>query len=143
MTKEKKLEHTLFIAWAASLTAMLGSLYFSEIMKYEPCTLCWYQRILMYPFVVLLGIAVVRKDYFIARYSLPLASIGALISLYHYAMQKIPALARHGASCGRIPCTGDYINWFGFITIPFLALTAFTIIIICSIILIRNFKEVR
>ena len=143
MNKEKKLEYALFTAWAASLTAMLGSLYFSEVMKYEPCTLCWYQRILMYPFVVLLGIAVVRKDYFIARYSLPLAIIGSAISLYHYSMQKIPALSGGGAACGRIPCTGQYINWLGFITIPFLALTAFTIIIVCSIILIRNFKEAK
>ncbi|WP_129731600.1 MULTISPECIES: disulfide formation protein C [Bacillaceae] len=143
MNKEKKLEYALFTAWAASLTAMLGSLYFSEIMKYEPCTLCWYQRILMYPFVVLLGIAVIRKDYLIARYSLPLAIIGSAISLYHYSMQKIPALSGGGAACGRIPCTGQYINWLGFITIPFLALTAFTIIIVCSIILIRNFKEAK
>ncbi|MFB9761033.1 disulfide oxidoreductase [Ectobacillus funiculus] len=143
MNKEKKLEYALFTAWAASLTAMLGSLYFSEIMKYEPCTLCWYQRILMYPFVVLLGIAVIRKDYLIARYSLPLAIIGSAISLYHYSMQKIPALSSGGAACGRIPCTGQYINWLGFITIPFLALTAFTIIIVCSIILIRNFKEAK
>lgn len=143
MKKEKKLEYALFTAWAASLTAMLGSLYFSEIMKYEPCTLCWYQRILMYPFVVLLGIAIARKDYFIARYSLPLAAIGSAISLYHYSIQKIPALSSSGAACGRIPCTGQYINWLGFITIPFLALTAFTIIIICSIILIRNFKEAK
>ncbi|WP_249686020.1 disulfide oxidoreductase, partial [Bacillus velezensis] len=71
--------------WGASFIATLGSLYFSEIMKFEPCVLCWYQRIFMYPFVLWLGIAVVKKDYLIASYSLPIASIGACISLYHYA----------------------------------------------------------
>ena len=62
-------ETLLFIAWAASVIAMFGSLYFSEIRQYEPCELCWYQRILMYPFVVILGIATVKKDYKISLYS--------------------------------------------------------------------------
>ena len=89
MGREKKQEYALFAAWGASFIATLGSLYFSEIMKFEPCVLCWYQRIFMYPFVLWLGIAVVKKDYRIASYSLPIASIGACISLYHYAIQKI------------------------------------------------------
>lgn len=143
MEREKKQEYALLIAWGASFIATLGSLYFSEIMKLEPCTLCWYQRILMYPFVLLLGIAVAKKDYHIATYSLPIASIGACISLYHYALQKVPALSDAGAVCGRVPCTGEYINWFGFITIPFLALVGFSIIIICSIILIKTNKEIK
>ncbi|UOY91986.1 disulfide oxidoreductase [Ectobacillus sp. JY-23] len=138
MTTEKKLEYALFTAWAASLTATLGSLYFSEIMKYEPCTLCWYQRILMYPLILLLGIAIIRKDYKIAVYTLPLASIGACFSMYHYALQKIPALSEAGASCGRVPCTGDYINWFGFVTIPFLALIAFIIVAVTSGFILRK-----
>ena len=61
-TKDSK-ENWLFIAWAASIIAMFGSLYFSEIKQYEPCTLCWYQRIVMYPFTVILGIAIIRKDH--------------------------------------------------------------------------------
>ncbi|MFX3622964.1 MAG: disulfide oxidoreductase [Ectobacillus sp.] len=143
MSRQKKLEYTLFTAWAASFTATLGSLYFSEIMKYEPCTLCWYQRIFMYPLVLLLGIALARKDYSIGIYSLLMAALGACLSLYHYSLQKIPALSDAGTICGRIPCTGQYINWLGFITIPFLALTAFIIIIICSIILIKMTKEMK
>ncbi|AWC27634.1 disulfide oxidoreductase [Bacillus cytotoxicus] len=138
MDREKKQEYALLTAWGASFIATLGSLYFSEIMKFEPCVLCWYQRIFMYPFVLWLGIAIAKKDYRIASYSLPIASIGACISLYHYGIQKISALSEVGAVCGRVPCTGEYINWFGFITIPFLALIGFMTIIICSFIIIKN-----
>lgn len=140
---EKKLEYLLFIAWAVSFIATIGSLYLSEIMKYEPCTLCWYQRILMYPLVVLLGAAIIRKDYKIGIYSLIIAIIGACISAYHYLLQKVSFFSTSSATCGRVPCTGDYLDWFGFITIPFLALIAFLIIIICSVILIKISKERR
>ncbi|WP_075980562.1 disulfide formation protein C [Bacillus massilinigeriensis] len=131
-------ENLLFLSWAASVIAMFGSLYFSEIRQYEPCELCWYQRILMYPFVVILGIAVVKKDYRISFYSMILSIIGAGISLYHYSLQKISFIADTAPACGRVPCTGQYINWFGFITIPFLALTAFIIIFICSYLIWKN-----
>ncbi|KAB2337083.1 disulfide bond formation protein B [Cytobacillus depressus] len=136
-------ESILFISWAASVIAMFGSLYFSEIRQYEPCTLCWYQRILMYPFVILLGMAVIRKDYRIAIYTMVLSGIGACISIYHYSIQKVSFLADHAASCGRVPCTGQYINWLGFITIPFLALIAFITIFICSYLLWKKTKEVK
>ena len=128
----KKSENVLFVAWATSMIALFGSLYFSEIRQYEPCELCWYQRILMYPMVIILGIAVVKNDYRISLYSMVLSAVGACISLYHYGLQKISFLAENAPTCGRVPCTGQYINWFGFITIPFLALTAFIIIFICS-----------
>lgn len=134
-------ESLLFVAWATSIVAMFGSLYFSEIRQYEPCLLCWYQRILMYPFALILGIAVVRKDYQITLYSMALSGIGALLALYHYSLQKIPFMADNAASCGRIPCTGQYINWLGFITIPFLALTAFIIIFVISLMIWRKTKE--
>ncbi|MBY0123141.1 disulfide oxidoreductase [Bacillus sp. S/N-304-OC-R1] len=141
-TKDNR-ESLLFIAWAASVIAMFGSLYFSEIRQYEPCALCWYQRIAMYPFVIILGIAVITKDYRISLYSMILSGIGACISLYHYSIQKVSFLADHAASCGRVPCTGEYINWLGFITIPFLALIAFIIIFICSLLLWKKTKEVK
>jgi disulfide bond formation protein DsbB len=132
---EKNKESILFTAWATSVIAMFGSLYFSEIRQYEPCVLCWYQRILMYPFVVILGIAYIKKDYKISFYSMILSAIGGGISFYHYLLQKVSFFADNAPTCGRVPCTGQYINWFGFITIPFLALTAFIIIFICSLII--------
>lgn len=139
--ESKKKENILFIAWAVSIIATLGSLYFSEIRQYEPCTLCWYQRIIMYPFAIILGIAIVKKDFRISLYTMILSGIGALISSYHYAIQKISFLAESAPACGRIPCNGEYINWLGFITIPFLALTAFIIIFICSFIIWKSSKE--
>ncbi|KMY45569.1 hypothetical protein AC622_16195 [Bacillus sp. FJAT-27916] len=133
-------ENALFLAFAAGLIATLGSLYFSEIKGYEPCTLCWYQRILMYPFTIILAIAIIKKDYEIALYTSVLSFIGACISTYHVLIQKVPYFTEKAASCGRIPCTGDYINWFGFVTIPVLALTAFLIIFICSIYVLKTNK---
>ncbi len=140
MLAEKKKENILFIAWAVSIIATFGSLYFSEIRQYEPCTLCWYQRIIMYPFTVVLGIAVIKKDFQISFYSMILSGIGILTSAYHYALQKLSFLADTAPSCGKVPCTGQYINWFGFISIPFLALIAFIIIFVCSYILWKNTK---
>ncbi|MDZ5473949.1 disulfide oxidoreductase [Bacillus sp. 31A1R] len=139
--KNDKRENILFIAWASSVIAMFGSLYFSEIRQYEPCLLCWYQRILMYPFVVILGIATVKKDFKIAFYTMILSIIGAGISLYHYSLQKLAFLADTAPACGRVPCTGQYINWLGFITIPFLALVAFIIIFVCSYMIWKKTKE--
>lgn len=126
-------ENALFLAFAASLFALAGSLYFSEVLGYEPCELCWYQRILMYPLPVILGIAISRKDFGISLYTMILSTIGACISTYHILIQKVPFFTDHAVTCGRIPCTGQYINWLGFITIPVLALTAFIIIFICSL----------
>ncbi|PLR67596.1 disulfide oxidoreductase [Bacillus sp. UMB0893] len=140
---KKYIENQLFIAWAASFVSMLGSLYFSEIMDFIPCDLCWYQRILMYPLVVILGMAIYRKDYQIAFYSMILSAIGGTISIYHYAVQKIDFVGTHSASCGIVPCTGEYINWLGFITIPFLALIGFTIIFITSLNSYRKMKGGR
>jgi disulfide bond formation protein DsbB len=132
---EKNKESLLFTAWATSVIAMFGSLYFSEIRQYEPCELCWYQRILMYPFVVILGIAYIKKDENLSLYSMILSGIGGGFSIYHYLLQKVSFFAENAPTCGRVPCTGQYINWLGFITIPFLALIAFTIIFICSFII--------
>ena len=59
--KKDNRENILFVAWAASIVAMFGSLYFSEIKQYEPCSLCWYQRIIMYPFTIIIGIALFKE----------------------------------------------------------------------------------
>lgn len=137
-TNGKKVENLLSIAWIASFIATLGSLYFSEIMQYTPCDLCWYQRIFMYPLVIILGIGVFKKDASIALYTLILSGIGGCISIYHYSIQKIDFLGENSISCGIVPCTGEYINWLGFITIPFLALIAFIIIFVASLLLLKK-----
>lgn len=120
-------ENGLHLSWAIALVAMLGSLYFSEVKGYLPCKLCWYQRILMYPQVFLLGVAAIRRQA-VYMYVLPMTLLGACISLYHYLMEKTDWFQSNEISCGIVPCDAQYINWFGFVTIPFLALTAFVLI---------------
>ncbi len=130
MTESTKRQLFFYLAWLVSVIATLGSLYFSEIRGFIPCELCWYQRILMYPISLLLGIAIFRGDFSVKIYVLPMAVIGWCISLFHYLEQKVPGFAEIKPCSNGVPCNAEYINWLGFITIPFLALTAFTLIII-------------
>ncbi|MCH6266025.1 MULTISPECIES: disulfide oxidoreductase [Neobacillus] len=132
---------SLLLSWIAALIATLGSLYFSEVLHFIPCTLCWYQRIFMYPLAIMLGIAVYRNDLDIYKYVLPLSVIGMLVSGYHTLLQKLPFLQRFEMCTSGVPCSKDYINWLGFITIPILAFIAFTIITISMVIVARSQKE--
>lgn len=116
-----------YLAFAVALTAMLGSLYYSEIAGFVPCTLCWYQRILMYPVSLIILVGILKQDEYLPAYVLPFSVIGMGVSSYHYLIQR--GLFAHPATCSiGIPCNLSYVNYFGFITIPFLALTAFTLI---------------
>lgn len=132
-----KQQYALFISWVIALVAMLGSLYFSEIRQFVPCTMCWYQRICMYPLVLILGIGSFQNDY-VKKIALPLSIIGLLISTWHYLEQKVPGFAEIKPCTQGVPCSSEYINVFGFITIPFLAGTAFLLI---SLILIFTKKD--
>jgi disulfide bond formation protein DsbB len=123
----------LYLAWVVVIVAVGGSIYLSEVLFYEPCKLCWIQRIFMYPQLILLGMASYKNDRGIVTYLLPINFIGAAVSLYHYAEQKIPGLSDLLPCSPGVPCNLDYINWFGFITIPFLALFAFVLITILLI----------
>lgn len=120
--------YTLYFAWIVSMIATLGSLFFSEILRFIPCELCWYQRIMMYPLCIILGIATFYNEKNMKKYVLPISIIGVCISLYHYAIQKIPGVSEINPCVQGVPCNVDYINWFGFITIPFLALISFSFI---------------
>lgn len=140
--KSDQRDNLLFFAWAISVIATLGSLYFSEIRQYPPCDICWYIRIIMYPIVLILGIAIIKKDYSAALYSTIFSGIGIPVSLYLYFIQKIPTFAENVPACGVVPCSVQYINWLGFITIPFLALTAFIMIFLTSVMVLKRNKEV-
>lgn len=122
------LSNGVYLAWLIALVATLGSLYFSEIRGFVPCELCWYQRILMYPLAIILAVASFRNDEKVTAYTLPLTVLGMAVASFHYAMQWLPDLAGGGLCTGGVPCSGRYINWLGFITIPFLSLIAFTLI---------------
>ncbi|WP_096189489.1 disulfide oxidoreductase [Evansella halocellulosilytica] len=139
--KQEKIELAMFTAWGIALIATLGSLFFSEVRNYIPCELCWVQRIFMYPLAITLAIAAVKKDAKQAFYTLPISVIGAGFSLYHYLVQKIPAIGENSTACGIIPCNHQYINWFGFMTIPFLAFIAFMSISLIMVWVIKSSKE--
>ena len=140
MEKSKTSETILLIIWIQALIATLGSLFYSEVMGFTPCELCWVQRIFMYPLVMIYGVAAFKKDLSIALPGLFLSGIGMFISAYHYLLQKLPSLQEVGASCGIVPCNTEYVNYFGFITIPFLAGTAFIVIFTLHIVLLKQSK---
>lgn len=140
---QKRLENGLIFISIVSLVATLGSLYFSQIRGFEPCTLCWYQRILMYPIILIAGIGLFQKNANIALTTAVFAFIGGGISLYHYGIQKLAFLSDTAPACGLVPCTGQYINYLGFITIPFLALIAFLLIAITSLFMMKWQKETK
>lgn len=140
MHDEKPNEALLLIIWVQALLALFGSLYFSEIKGYTPCELCWVQRIFMYPLVIIYGVALLKRNLTIAIPGAILSGVGMLVSIYHYLIQKVPAMHYTGDTCGIIPCNAEYINVAGFITIPFLAGIAFMVILVLHIIL---WKQVR
>ena len=115
------------VALLAAWIAMCGSLFFSEVLGWPPCELCWFQRILMYPLAVILAVAVLRRDEGVHLYVLPFSVVGIGVSLYHHLLIKTNWFPPPSCSSG-VPCNVDFLNWFGFITIPFLALIAFVII---------------
>jgi disulfide bond formation protein DsbB len=119
----------LVAAFGVALLATLGSLYFSEIAHFEPCRLCWYQRIAMYPLVVILAVAAWRRDASVGRYVVPVAAVGALIATYHYALEWLPGLDS-GVCVAAAPCTLVWFRALGFISLPYLALSAFLLIIV-------------
>jgi len=131
---EKKV-WVLYFAWLVSVVATLGSLYFSEIRGFIPCDLCWFQRIFMYPLVVILGIGTFQSDISVKKFVLPLSIVGGIISFFHYLEQKVPGFGGIRPCVSGVPCSSEYINWFGFVTIPFLALIAFTLITVSMIFL--------
>jgi disulfide bond formation protein DsbB len=119
--------HVLWLAWIVALAATAGSLYFSEVAGFEPCLLCWYQRIAMYPLAVILGLAAWRRDDRAWIYAATLAGIGAVISAYHVLLEWFPSLSS-GACDPDNPCTLVWFRVFGVFSLPTLALTAFVLI---------------
>jgi disulfide bond formation protein DsbB len=127
----------LFMVWFTAFIGTSGSLFFSEVLGYRPCELCWYQRILMYPIALTAVVAVLKKQYSFALYSLILSVFGLIISLYHYNLQKGWIFHSDGLLCSQSSCLGEYINWLGFITIPLLSFFGFLLISICSSIILK------
>ncbi len=125
------------LSFAVSGFAMFGSLWFSEAANYNPCRLCWYQRAAMYPLAVITLVALIRRAVVrgadtkreITPYALTLASVGAVISTYHYIVEWYPTLESNVCAID-VPCTTIWFREFGFVTLPFMALCGFVSIII-------------
>jgi disulfide bond formation protein DsbB len=116
-----------WIAFAIAATAMSGSLYYSEIANFPPCDFCWYQRIAMYPLTLILLIAAITNDRKSFRYVIPIAVIGIALSAYHVQLQLFPEQA---SSCTpAIPCHTQWVDQFGFASIPFMAGSGFLAIL--------------
>lgn len=128
------LEHAhkngFLVAFIVASAALVGSLTYSNMIGYEPCTLCWWQRIFMYPIVPLLVFAFYKKDIFIRPYIILMSVLGGIIALDHYVLQitgtsLIPCSAvGYSSSCAK-----NFVLQFGYITIPLMALSAFVLII--------------
>ena len=122
-----------YVALLAACLATGGSLFFSEVLGWIPCTLCWYQRIAMYPLAVIVAVGILRRDRGLPLLVLPFSIVGGSISLYHYLLIKTDWFPPPPCRAG-VPCTVDYIDIFGFINIPFLALTAFLMITLMMVV---------
>jgi disulfide bond formation protein DsbB len=119
----------LFLCWLVAAAAVLGSLFFSEVMDFPPCTLCWYQRIFLFPLLVLFTVGLFPFDRAVVKFSLPLAVLGWLTALYHNLLYAgiIPERlqpCRQGVSCTQVQ-----LELFGFLSIPLLSLAAFTLLV--------------
>lgn len=121
----------LVLALLVAAAATLGSLLYSEVIGYEPCKLCWFQRIFMYPLVVLLGLAAWRKDRGAAVYGIVLAGAGGMIALYHYLLQLGLAPSLSCSAVGySVSCAKVFVLQYGYISFPLMAATAFAFIVV-------------
>ena len=119
-----------FVAWTQALVATVGSLGFSEILHLTPCTLCWYQRIAMYPLVLVIGVGIILGDRRLAFYALPASVVGLVIAVYHNLLYY-GVLPEGITQCSLgVSCTERQLELFGlpFLTIPTLSLIAFAVI---------------
>lgn len=132
----------IYFAWLVNLISFAGSMYFSNVMLLTPCTLCWYQRICIFPLSLLLAVGFLKKDHNVFWYSIPLVIIGWIISLYHNLLYyKIIPKAISACTSG-VSCTDKQIEFLAFITIPLMAITSLTITFILLIIFYKNTRKV-
>ena len=131
----------IFICWIIACVSALGSLFFSEIMYFPPCALCWYQRVFMFPLVIIFLTGLFPFDKSAIKYALPLAFFGWGFAFYHYLLYSgfIPESIQ---PCSQgVSCSETYLDMFGFLTIPLLSLISFSAIIVLLIILKRRLSK--
>ena len=128
----------IFTAWLIATASTLGALFFTEIMQLTPCSLCWYQRILMFPLVLILPIGLFPFDWKVVRYALPLAIIGWLFAVFHMLLVAGVRPEKMEPCVQGVPCSEKVIDWFGFVTIPLLSVAAFSAII--ALLILAHFR---
>ncbi len=131
MSNENQLNTTwllLFFAWIVASISLLGSLFFSDVMEFIPCTLCWYQRIVMYPLVIIFLVGMLTNDKNIFNYSFAFVGLGWFLSLYHNLLQYGIIPESSSPCVDGVPCSAKYFEVLGFITIPMLSFMAFSVI---------------
>lgn len=127
-------DNRYYITLVFSGLATGGSLFFSNVLGYPPCRLCWFQRIFMYPIVLLVGWGMFLRKDDMADYVIPMAAIGGGIAFYQYASQIIAKIQTSGCSIGATSCSDKLVYHFGYMTIPNMSLTAFLLIIVVLLI---------
>ena len=128
----------VFLAWLLASVATLGALFLGEVMGYTPCVLCWYQRIAMFPLVLILAAGLFPYDPRVLRYALPLAVVGWALALFHWGVAS-GFIPEQIAPCNKgVPCAVEQVVWFGFLTLPMLSVAAFSGII--ALLLLTHFK---
>lgn len=120
----------IFLCFLVASVATLGSLFFSEIMQFVPCSMCWYQRIFMYPLVLIFLINLLYPDDKVFKYAIPLVLTGLFFSIYHNLLMFDIIPASVVPCVSGVPCSTEYINWLGFITIPLLSFVAYFMLFI-------------
>jgi disulfide bond formation protein DsbB len=115
-------------AWIVATVTTLGSLYYSEHAGFVPCELCWYQRIVMYPLVIVLGVAALRRDRMVWITTLVFVVIGAPLSLYHWLVERVPAFEESSSCSATTPCSAPWFEKLGFVTLAWMAMSAFLLI---------------
>ena len=119
----------IFGCWLIATISTLGSLFFSEVMELVPCVLCWYQRIFMFPLVIILLVGLFPLDKNVVKYALPIAVIGLLFTVYH-GLLFFGFIPENLQPCSQgISCADDSMVLFGFLPIPLLSLTSYIIMI--------------
>ena len=129
--------HAVLLAWIVATVTTLGSLYYSEHAGFVPCELCWYQRIVMYPLVIVLGVAWLRRDRLVWMTALVFVVIGAPLSLYHWLVERVPSFAESSSCSVTVPCTAPWFEKLGFVTLAWMAMSSFLLIgtlMVCTIV---------
>ncbi len=123
-------KYILELLFFGILSAVVGSLVYSDIVGFLPCDLCWWQRIFMYPQLVIVALALYRKDKTVIDYLVPLSVIGAVLALYQSFVQWGFSFGVTGG-CVAVggECAKVYFTQYSYITIPFMSFTVFIYII--------------